>query len=152
MLAFVVACSREPAVPSAVETTGADIAALDALREQFVGLFQVGDASSLAALYTEGAILMPPEKPAATGRQAIESVFRATFGQFSAKLNIDFDETKIAGDWAFERGSYALTLTPRDGGEPIQESGKYLMILRRDSQGSWKLARDIWNADRPRPS
>ena len=152
MLAFLVACGTEQTKPSAEETARADIMALDALREQFMGLFKVGDASGLAGLYTEDAILMPPEKPAAAGRQAIEAVFRTTFDRFSAKLNIAFDEIEIAGDWAFERGSYALTLTPKAGGEPIQETGKYLMILRTDSDGSWKLARDIWNADWPRPS
>ena len=150
LLALPVACGKEPTGPSAQERARADTGGIDTLREQFMNLFKAGDATALARLYTENAVLMPPGEPAVTGRKAIELKLQTTFDRFTAVLSATFDEIEIAGDWAFERGSYTLTLTPKVEGEPLQEVGKYLLILRRNSNGSWKLARDIWNSDQTR--
>ena len=51
----------------------------------------------------------------------------------------------------FER-ECAQTLTPKAGGEPTEDSGKWLGILKRQPNGSWKVHRDIWNSDKPFPS
>ena len=150
LLALPLACGKEKAEPSVEERALADSEGIDTLREQFMNLFRAGDATALARLYTENAVLMPPGEPAVTGRKAIELKLQTTFDRFTAVLNVTFDEIEISGDWAFERGSYTLTLTPKVEDEPIREVGKYLLILRRNSDGSWKLARDIWNSDPPR--
>lgn len=42
-----------------------------------------------------------------------------------------------------------LTLTPKDGGEPVQESIKGRHVYEKQEDGSWKIAQDIWNTDRP---
>ena len=39
------------------------------------------DASSIAALYTEDALLMPPNAPAVRGRAAVEAFFKGLFDQ-----------------------------------------------------------------------
>jgi ketosteroid isomerase-like protein len=57
------------------------------------------------------------------------------------------EEVRVAGDWAYSRGTYSATLTPKAGGEPREDSGKYLTILERQSDGSWKIARDCFNSN-----
>ena len=54
----------------------------------------------------------------------------------------------MAGGWAFERGTYKINLTPKAGGEPIQDIGKYITIYERQP-GAWEIARDIWNSSNP---
>ena len=54
-----------------------------------------------------------------------------------------------AGGWAFERGGYTIALASKAGGEPIRETGKYITKLGRRSDGTWVIARDIWNSDAP---
>ena len=44
-------------------------------------------------------------------------------------------------------GSTALTLTPKAGGDSVEDHGKYIDLLRRQTSGSWKFARLIWNSD-----
>jgi ketosteroid isomerase-like protein len=65
----------------------------------------------------------------------------------------DFDltstEVQVVGPWAFDRGAYRWRGIPRAGGEPIEDHGKYLVILQRQPDGSWKVARDMDNSDRP---
>ena len=62
----------------------------------------------------------------------------------------DFEEIKVAGDYAFEWGTYRWTSRPRAGGDPVSSSGKLLRILQRDSDGSWKMYRTIATNDSTR--
>ena len=50
-----------------------------------------------------------------------------------------------------ERGRYEITLAPKAGDAPMDDTGKYITIYQRQSNGSWKIARDIWNSDQPLP-
>ena len=59
----------------------------------------------------------------------------------------NFEERKILGDWAFEWGSYVSAAEPLPEGGPIRATGKLLRILRRQADGTWKVARAIWNHD-----
>ena len=60
---------------------------------------------------------------------------------------INNEEVQVAGDWAFSRGTYTLSITPKAGGEEIFIDGKYMTILKRQTDGSWKIHRDIFNSN-----
>jgi ketosteroid isomerase-like protein len=55
----------------------------------------------------------------------------------------------VAGDWAIQRYAYQLTLTPKAGGQSMEERGKGIHIFRRQPDGSWLIVQDIWNSDAP---
>ena len=92
---------------------------------------------------------MEPNQPALIGKEAIRSFFQTHFDQFATKGTDEPVEVEVAGDWAFVRGTYTITQTPKAGGEPIEDSGKWLAIYKRQPDGSWKCYCDIWNSDRP---
>ena len=54
-----------------------------------------------------------------------------------------------SGDQAVARGTYAATVTPKDGSEEIFIDGKYMTLLKRQPDGSWKIFRDIYNSNMP---
>ncbi len=149
-LLLIVACSPT-AVEPVEEATEADVEAINSLRDEFIALDNAGDAAGLASLYTNDAVLMPPNESAVTGNQAIESWFQTTFDQFTIEFTLASDELEVVGDLAFDGGSYMIALTPKADGEPMEETGKYIIILRKQVDGSWKLVRDIWNSDSPLP-
>jgi ketosteroid isomerase-like protein len=55
------------------------------------------------------------------------------------------EELEVAGDWAFAWGSETVTLVAQTGGSPIHMQGKGMSILKRQPDGSWKIARGINN-------
>ena len=57
------------------------------------------------------------------------------------------EEIVLAGEWAYVRGSYAFQVTPKVGGETAEEKGKFLYILTKSRDDSWKIARGIWNGN-----
>ena len=149
-LLLIAGCTPTEPVEEATSTE-ADVEAINSLRDQFIALDNASDAAGLASLYTNDAVLMPPNQAAVTGNQAIESWFQTTFDQFTIEFTLAPDEVEVVGDWAFDRGTYMIALTPKADGEPMEDRGKYIVILRRQADGSWKITRDIWNSDNPPP-
>ena len=47
-------------------------------------------------------------------------------------------EVGVGGDWAFSRGVYTYNMMPSQGGDPAVFNGKFMTILRRQPDGSWK--------------
>ncbi len=111
-----------------------------------------GDAAAAAATYTDDAVMMPAHRPAVEGRQAIQDSYQAVFQGNTAKIALTALETQVAGDWAYDRGTHAITITPKAGGSAMEDSGKYLVILKRQADGSWKVYRDIDNSNNPIPA
>jgi len=131
-----------------------DPAPINALREQFVAAFNAGNAAEVANVYTDDAILMLPYEPAFEGKQAIQAAFEALFqnnADNTLKLTMTAQEIQIAGDWAYERGASSMTVTPKAGGKPIEDSRKYLVIFKRLPGGTWKAHRDTDSSNYPLP-
>jgi len=92
---------------------------------------------------------MPPNEPAQIGKEQIRAKMKSLFDQLIAKIAITNKEARIAGDLAFSRGIFTLSMTPKTGGETVKVTGKYLTILERQADGSWKIARDCFNFNAP---
>jgi uncharacterized protein (TIGR02246 family) len=123
----------------------ADVAAITEMSSARAEAFRQGNAAGIAAHFTEDAILMAPDKSALEGRAAVESYYQSIFDEFIPDLNSHYDEVEVSGDLAYGRGFAEVILTPRTGGEPLRSTAKYLNILKRQSDGTWKTTHDIWN-------
>ena len=141
-----------PAAEEEEATTEVDVEVINNLRELNVAAVNAEGMDRIVASYTDDAVLMPPNEPAISGSEAVESWFRANFEELTAELSLSSDEVQVSRDWAFDRGTYALTLTSRAEEERIEDNGKYIVILQKQPDGSWKYARSIWNSDKPLPS
>jgi ketosteroid isomerase-like protein len=53
------------------------------------------------------------------------------------------------GDLAFERSAFVVSFIPEGVTEPTTNPGKYLNIWRKQADGSWLIAINIWNSDLP---
>ncbi len=130
----------------------ADEAAIRNLETEVVAAENAGDLDALMAGIAGNAIWLPPNEPALTGKVAIREWMQNSFDQFDLEITTATAEVEVAGDWAFARGTYEFTVTPKAGGGGQQETGKYIWILQRQADGSWKFARAIWNSDGPAAS
>jgi len=102
------------------------------------------------SLWDENGIQMPPGAPAVVGRPAIEKGIHESYQALDwEEFTINLEEVRVAGDWGFARGTYSASITPRAGGETAFLDGKYLTILKRQPDGSWKIFRDCFNSNVP---
>ncbi|MGZ2372076.1 YybH family protein [Ancylomarina sp. YFZ004] len=132
---------KTPQTPSLLSE---DFKAIEAQTKKHIEAVQAGDWASAMANYTEDAIVMPPNSPAIEGRANIQT-FMESFPPFS-NHSLEIVEIEGRGDMAYVRGTYTMTLTP-EGGEAITDSGKYIEIRKKQTDGSWLLTHDIFNSD-----
>ena len=119
---------------------------------QFSAAASRGDTAAVAALYTDDAVVLPPNAPMVRGRQAIKGFFDALTEQMGVpQLTLETIQVDEVGDTACEVGAYSMRLQP-PGGEPVSDGGKYVVVWKRQSDDSWKLAVDIWNTNSPLPT
>ncbi len=147
-LALAASCDRAPEDRAA--SLKADVAAIRTLHAQWIAAEASGDLESFMALWSDDGVIMPPNAPTLIGKEAIREFARDFYNQFTVTVETAIDEIVVAGDWAHVRWTtIAGTATPKDGGIPMTHSGKALWILKRQADGDWKLACDIWNDDAP---
>ena len=153
LVLILAACAPPPQEKAATEGPGqVEIeAALNSANDAFVSAFNAGDAAAIAALFTDDGVQMPPNDPAASGKEAIQASYQSSFDQFTFEFAVSQVEAEGAGEWAFARGTYTIKLTPKADGKAIEDSGKYMNVWARQADGSWKIARHIWNSDQPLP-
>lgn len=127
-----------------------DNASVRAVDEEWARAAKAGDGQAIAALYTEDAVLLPPGEPIVKGEAAKK--YWVDFGNgFSGPTELITMTVEGAGDVATAIGTYRMALTPKKAGAkplPVDE-GKYIEVLKRQSDGSWKIAYDIWNPNAP---
>ena len=126
-----------------------DKAAIRATSDTFVKGVLAADFVTVSNLYTEGATFMPPNQPAAQGRPAILAWMKGfpPTKEFALKIV----EIEGRGDLAYVRGEFSMAMTPPGAPGPVKDSGKYVEVRRREKDGSWKIAVDIFNSDLPPP-
>lgn len=99
------------------------------------------DDRASAACYEDDAIILAPGQPPIIGQSAIEG-FLSSFPPLS-DYRLEVAELVGHGDLAFERGSASMILQPTEG--PTQQLRiNYLLIWRRQTDGSWRAAREIF--------
>jgi len=143
LLALVAACQSTPRA-----LTDADRATIRSLEDSFAMLAAKGSFTALVDLYyTDDAILLAPNAPAAVGHAAIEAALRMfpPIASFSLKSH----DIEGEGDLAVSYGSYALSMNVPGAPGPVNDEGKSLVVYKRQPSGGWKAWRDIFNSSLP---
>ena len=69
------------------------------------------------------------------------------FAELQIKSKGALREVDASGDWGYFWSTYSLRSTPKAGGNPTTTKGKSVFIVKRQRDGSWKIARLIDNSD-----
>lgn len=143
--ATLVGCSRSA-------STESDVRQIEAISNARAKAFNKSDADTIASYFTDDCVLMAPEKPAMRGREQVKAYYQSIFDAFSPQLKSGYEEVSVSGDLAYGRGFATVMLTPKNGGPTSVSTAKYLNILRRQRDGSWRTTHDIWNSNEPSPA
>jgi ketosteroid isomerase-like protein len=134
--------------PAEPEMTQAEAqATFDALVEAWDAVQNADDVDALMALYAADPAAMPPEMPEVAGSAAVRELW-APFLEGSQDNDNVLKGFRVSGDLAVIWGTYTTAQAP-EGGEPVTVAGKWMGILERQPDGSWKALRNIWNTDSP---
>jgi len=152
LLCFTFGCQQgEEAAEEPVVDVEAEVAAIKALFANNSSLINSGDLDGWIDQFTEDAIFMPPNSAVLKGKEAGREFARPWYEQLSMEFDLTVDEIEVQGNWAFARWHYSGRYTPKVGGETIQDNGKEIWILKRQSDGLWKCSHIIWSSNDPLP-
>jgi uncharacterized protein (TIGR02246 family) len=124
---------------------------LASLRKEWVAAANAKDTAKVTSLYTDDAVLMPPNSPMAKGHAAIEGVWKGLIDQGARNIVLAPIGVAASGDMAYEAGTYTFMMNG-PGGSPASDKGKYLMTAHRGADGKWLITYDIFNSDLPCPA
>jgi uncharacterized protein (TIGR02246 family) len=125
----------------------ADIKKIDDVTQAAVSAALAKDFATWAALFLDDAVVNPPNEPAVKGRAAI----RAWLEKFPPITEFKLNNEKVEGreDLAYVLGTYTMTITPPGAPGPVKDSGKFVTVVRRQPDGRWLCAVDMFSSDLP---
>jgi uncharacterized protein (TIGR02246 family) len=137
--------SAQPAV-NVAEVESA-IRATDA---QWLATVKTRDAEKAASFWSDDASIFPPNAAPVIGKQAIRSYVAGAFA--SPAFSIDWKTDKVvvaaSGEMAYSTGTDVFTFKTPDN-QLHSEHTNGVVVWKKQADGSWKAAIDIWNADAP---
>lgn len=114
---------------------------LDRVLRDYERAWRARDAAALAALFAEDGFVMSNGSPPVRGREAIRAAYANAGGPLSLR----------ALAWATE-GKVGYIIGGFGGEVGSPDSGKFILALKRGSDGRWLIAADMDNSNRrPKP-
>jgi ketosteroid isomerase-like protein len=89
--------------------------------------------------------VLVPNHATLRGRDAVRAFFKEMIDAVGGTTTLEIIELDDAGDWAYQWLNYTLEA------ETVSDSGRVIEVLRRQSDGSWKIHLSIFNSDRAAP-
>jgi uncharacterized protein (TIGR02246 family) len=136
-------------VDGKLTSTEADVEAIKKVNVDLIDAFNAGDVPAAVALVMDDAVDLPPNRPAVVGKEAIRSFLQSDLDRFTMNFDDEIVEVEVNGDLAVIWTNYTVTLTFKDDGRQVESSGKWLKVLKRQPDGTWKYSRNIWNSNNP---
>lgn len=146
LLVLAAACTQQPP-----DTRAADADAIRAQDAQWSKTAGTGDVDATVAFYSDDASVLPPNAPLATDKAAIHALWVALV---APTVSTSWTTTKVdvarSGDIGYVVGTYDVK--PKDpNNAAAADHGKYVEIWKKQADGNWKCAVDIFNSDAPLP-
>ena len=123
---------------------------LDEVYRRFSEGYKRLDAASVADLYSDTAAYLAPGSNIQIGRQKVSEIFTGFFDSVrrrGGRLEISFRivQRQVDKNLAYDVGIYTLT-SFNERNEPSKDSGKFVVVARREKGNMWRFQVDGYNA------
>jgi uncharacterized protein (TIGR02246 family) len=130
---------------------GADEAAIRQTLAKTVQRINQGDIG-FVDVFAKDAKIIAPSAPDIVGFDAIRSMYSGLMQTTAMNVHFSTEEVAVAGDLAYEHGTYTLKLSDKASGKVLQEvKNKHVHIFKRQPDGSWKTWRMMTSSAEPPP-
>lgn len=128
----------------------ADLQVLKELLASENSAFRRKDADSYAALFTDDCVVTTPDGLRIRGHAAVRALLENLPEQFAASGDhAESDALVVVGDRAWELHAVSVAGST-SGGQSAPRRYRGMHIYRRQADGTWRIAQDVWNATIPR--
>jgi uncharacterized protein (TIGR02246 family) len=130
------------------QARAADEAAIRAASAAWSQSATAKDLDKAVSFYADDALILPEKAPAVRGNENIRKNWAPLLALPGPGLSWQTSALEVArsGELAYETGTYNFVTTDK-AGKSTDYKGKYLVIWKKQSDGSWKVAVDTDNPD-----
>jgi ketosteroid isomerase-like protein len=146
-VAAILAISPSPAAFAGPKPS--TLATLAKLREAWVQDLHTKQLEPILKFYTADAVFLQPNGDRITGASAIHNLFQFIMTTFNSDLTLHSQNLVTSGDLAYDSGDFEETLTNLASGAKINSKGSYIIIYKRQANGSWQIVQQVWTGTPP---
>ncbi|MGQ0712849.1 MAG: YybH family protein [Gemmatimonadaceae bacterium] len=127
-------------------------ARIDSLNGRLMRVYRDRDPATYATLFTDSAVFEWPAFNTVRGRAALEAMARSNWASLNdMDLQLAVTARRIATDHATEFGAFEQSWGDSSGVR-MTEFGRYVTVLARQGDESWRIDRFFGFADSTRPT
>jgi uncharacterized protein (TIGR02246 family) len=125
---------------------------IEAVISSYEAALNASNADAVVPLYADDGVFMPPHNQSAVGRAAVREAYAAVFKAITLRIKFNVAEVvQVAPDWAFVRTNSAGTMTINATGTQSTEGNQELFLVKKGTDGRWKIARYSFSSTNPAP-
>jgi uncharacterized protein (TIGR02246 family) len=106
---------------------------------------RTGDLDGYADMYTEDACWMPPGAVVRRGKVDIVKGFAAQIVTSEIDPTFMAEEIQVIGDFGYVIGMSQAKIRSKENGKTKDATFRAMWLMQKE-QGTWKIARQIWNS------
>ena len=127
-----------------------DVAAIRSLQASWNEAVEASSVEGYIAVLDPEIELLPTDAPPIKGTEGYSAMLDGVFSTDTFEIEVqDAGTVDVSGDWAYARYDYVIHRTPVGSEEAVGSERKYLDVLRRQADGSWRVYKHIWNYNTP---
>ena len=132
-------------------STEADIAAIRALQSDWNAAVEAGSVAGYLAVLDDEIELLPTDAPPINGKDGYGAMLDGVFAADTFEIEVvDAGTIDVAGDIGYARYDYIIHRTPKaEGAATVSSLRKFIDIMRRQPDGSWRVYKYVWNYNEP---
>ena len=119
------------------------------VRNEWVKDLHTKQLDQIAALYAEDAEFLLATGTRVSGRAAIRELCKNVMAAMTSDITLRTATSERSENLAYDSGDYSETLTSVADGTVTPYKGTYVMIFRRQSNGAWVIAEQVWTDASP---
>jgi ketosteroid isomerase-like protein len=138
-----------PTFSPAAAPQASTIVTLARIREAWVQDLRNKQLEAILKFYTPDAVFLLPSGDRITGSAALRTLFQNIMATFHSDLTLHSQNLETSGDLAYDSGDFQETLTTIATGAKITSKGSYIIIFKRQPNGSWLIVQHVWTGTPP---
>jgi uncharacterized protein (TIGR02246 family) len=131
------------------QESGEELARLRAVNDAYRAAWLAGDSAGVLRLFTPDAVLLPHHgDPPVVGLEAIRAFWWPPGPPTTVTtLDLTSDGAEVNGEIGTLWGRFALAFSYESEGRrrSVRNAGTYLMVLRRQPGGEWRITHRMWD-------
>jgi ketosteroid isomerase-like protein len=149
LLVLTMALGAKPSAPAKASTESSTIGTLVKMRETWVQDLHTKQLESILKFYAPDAVFLQPNGDRITGTAALRSLFQTIMATFNSHLTLHSRSLEASGDLAYDSGDFEESLTNVATGAKMASKGGYVIIYKRQPNGSWLIVQHAWTGIPP---